>query len=241
MCALQVGKHILAPVRMKPSAKAPHLTSLARYYTTIPDLMGYSQVMCILLYPVAHALGYPRCVAALHLLKEAIDSVDGMVARRTGQCTSFGAILDLATDTAAEYTLMCCIALASLGSTSLFSCFTGLPFSVFLLFFMWSQTVDVAISFYFMGKGQAWKGFKYNCPITRWYYSAEWTHTFLFLSYHIFCAGFYLQAMGDLLGFYIICAFGIPFALRLRCLYVVQKFQLVAVFKMDAGDDPMAS
>ena len=117
--------------------------------------MGYSQVVCVVLYPVMHAIGYYRTVAGLHVLKEIIDSADGMVARRIGQCTSFGALLDLSTDTAAEYALMGCTALAAYKSDALPSMLTGLGFTMFLMLWMWIQTIDVAINFYYLGKGQS--------------------------------------------------------------------------------------
>ena len=74
-----------------------HLVGTLRYFCTIPDLMGYSQVLCVLVYPLAHVSGKFEVVAAAHMLKELIDCFDGMVARRIGQCSSFGGILDLAT------------------------------------------------------------------------------------------------------------------------------------------------
>jgi phosphatidylglycerophosphate synthase len=210
----------------------PHLKNIASYYTTIPDLMGYSQVVCVVLYPVMHALGYYRTVAGLHVLKEIIDSADGMVARRIGQCTNFGALLDLSTDTAAEYALMACTALAAYKSDSLPSMFTGLGFTAILMLWMWAQTIDVAINFYYLGKGTSWKKVEYDCPVCRWYYKNEWTHNFLFNCFHLFYVAFYLQASGvPSIGFPLMCATGIPFAARLRCLYVVQKSQFVRVYQ----------
>uniref|UniRef100_A0A7S2MLT1 CDP-diacylglycerol--inositol 3-phosphatidyltransferase n=1 Tax=Haptolina brevifila TaxID=156173 RepID=A0A7S2MLT1_9EUKA len=211
-----------------------HLGSMGRYYTTLPDLMGYFQVFCVVLYPLMHALGCPRVVAGLHILKEVVDSADGMVARRIGQCTNFGALLDLSTDTVAEYALMACIALAAHGSTYLCPMFTGLGFTAFLVLFMWLQTIDVAINFYFLGQGRSWKKEEYDCPITRWYYKNEWNHNFLFNSWHLFYVGFYLQASGETtLGSLILCATVVPFMMRARCLYVVQKSQFRRVYDQE--------
>ena len=100
------------------------------------------------------------------------------------------------------------------------------------MLWMWAQTIDVAINFYYLGKGTSWKKVEYDCPVCRWYYKNEWTHNFLFNSFHLFYVAFYLQASGvTSIGFPLMCATGIPFAARLRCLYVVQKSQFVRVYQ----------
>ena len=91
--------------------------------------MGYAQAVCVVLYPIMHVLGYPRMVAGLHVLKEIVDSADGMVAHRIGQCINFGVILDLS-----RIRLMGCTALAAYTSDHLPSIFTGLGFNAFLMF-----------------------------------------------------------------------------------------------------------
>jgi phosphatidylglycerophosphate synthase len=240
-CFCVTAHLLLLPSQARDSpAMKQHLKHISSYYTTIPDLMGYSQVVCVVLYPIMHALGYHRTVAGLHVLKEVIDSADGMVARRIGQCTNFGALLDLSTDTAAEYALMACIALSAYKSDHLPAMFTGLGFTAVLMLWMWYQTVDVAIGFYYLGKGSSWKKVVYDCPVTRWYYTNEWTHNFLFNCFHLFYVAFYLQASGATsIGLPLMCMTVIPFFMRLRCMYVVTKAQFVRVYQ-DELQDAMA-
>ena len=219
------------------NALPPHFKTIGRYYTTLPDLMGYAQLLCIIFYPLMHFWNYPVAVAALHATKELIDCADGMVARRIGQCTHFGALLDLSTDTVAEYALITCIALASYQSNTIPSIFTGLGFTAFLVFWMWWQTVDVAISFYFLGKGRSWKKVKYDCPITCWYYKNEWTHNFLFLGWHAFYAAFYLQAAGvTWLSAPLLCITTPLAALRFRCMFVIWKQQYADLYHLNVEE-----
>ena len=58
-------------------------------------------------------------------------------------------------------------------------CLTGMGFITAIVLFMWVQTIDVAINFYYLGQGKSWKAVTYICPVTRWYYTNEWTHNFL--------------------------------------------------------------
>jgi len=134
----------------------------------------------------------------------------------------------------AEYALATCTALAAFGSNSLPPCMTGIGFSTVLLFWMWYQTIDTGLGLYFQGAGHSWKEIQYDCPITRWYYSNEWTHNFLFLCWHIFYVGFYLQAAGcTYLGLPILALTALPALARLRCLWVVGKVQFLNIYEVD--------
>ena len=75
---------------------------------------------------------------------------------------------------------------------------------------------------------------QYDCPITRWYYSNEWTHNFLFLCWHLFYVGFYLQAAGcTYLGLPILALTALPALARLRCVWVVGKVQFLNIYEVD--------
>ena len=196
--------------------------------------MTYLGALCVVAYPVAHTMGCPKMVAMLHIFKTLLDCADGPIARSIGQCTIFGALVDLATDTFAEYTFVGCIGLASYQSQSLPSYFSTLGFSAVLMLWMWWQTIDIALNFYFMGRSLSWKQVRYPCPIARWYYSNNYNHTFLFICFHIFYAGFYLQAVGAThLGLPIICLFALPFLARVRILFVVIKKQLDTMYELE--------
>ena len=75
---------------------------------------------------------------------------------------------------------------------------------------------------------------QYDCRVTRWYYSNEWTHNFLFLAFHLFYVGFYLQAAGSThLGLPILAVAALPALARFRCIYVVSVSQLLQIYELD--------
>ena len=72
----------------------------------------------------------------------------------------------------------------------------------------------------------------YDCPVTHWYYTNEWTHNLLFNCFQIFYVPFYLQASGDAsLALPFMCITGLALLARLRCLYLVMKLQFVRVYQ----------
>ncbi|PNH11816.1 CDP-diacylglycerol--inositol 3-phosphatidyltransferase 1, partial [Tetrabaena socialis] len=65
----------------------------------IPNIIGYGRI-ALLVGSAGLASRYPQVALGAFLLNFALDGVDGAVARRLGQTSSFGAFLDVAVDVA---------------------------------------------------------------------------------------------------------------------------------------------
>ncbi|CBH13960.1 CDP-diacylglycerol--inositol 3-phosphatidyltransferase, putative [Trypanosoma equiperdum] len=79
-----------------PKAKTTTPLQVCLFY---PNLIGYTRVILSLI--SFCLLGhFPIAFLFCYIIGFVLDAVDGMVARRFGQCTQFGAILDMLTDRA---------------------------------------------------------------------------------------------------------------------------------------------
>ncbi|ORY05959.1 CDP-diacylglycerol--inositol 3-phosphatidyltransferase [Basidiobolus meristosporus CBS 931.73] len=75
----------------------------------VPNIIGYSRIVlaAISLYYMPDA---PVFCVALYSLSCLLDAVDGQAARYFGQCSKFGAVLDMVTDRCTTTCLMCYLA-----------------------------------------------------------------------------------------------------------------------------------
>jgi phosphatidylglycerophosphate synthase len=215
---------------------ASHLCSTLGYLCTLPNLMGYARTMLILSCAICHHLGYVWLPPLMYLVNLCvIDNLDGIVARRMGQCTQFGRILDIGTDVVSETVFTGCIAAVTLHSASLPACLTGYGLWLVLLLYRWLDTLGciacIAITF----AGNCWKDVRYPCPVTRWYYETNLGGYGLYIGYHSFLAAFYLAAEGQYhqVG-YLLASLCLPaFLLRLWTGRVVDQVILNTLMQMD--------
>jgi CDP-diacylglycerol--inositol 3-phosphatidyltransferase len=183
---------------VKAALLPAHLQSLARYLLTIPNIMGYARLALVLGCPLVHHLGISWLPPVMYFVNLCIiDNLDGIAARRFGQCTQFGRILDIATDVVTETVFTGLIAVASFESPHLPECFTGYGLLVALCLYRWFDTVGcfvcIALTF---GGGTCWKDLRYPCPVTRWYYETNVGGYSMYIGYHTFLAAFYMMAQG---------------------------------------------
>jgi CDP-diacylglycerol--inositol 3-phosphatidyltransferase len=78
-------------------------------YLFVPNLIGYFRIIAT---AVAYAVAadQPNLFLVLYTLAFVLDAADGMAARALGQCSRFGAILDMVTDRAATSGFLCILA-----------------------------------------------------------------------------------------------------------------------------------
>jgi len=160
-------------------------------------MMGYARALLIIAMLFAHTQGNAAMVFIAYMVNvNVLDNLDGIVARRLGQCTSLGRVLDIGLDVCSEAVLLSCI-------------YAAFADSYFVPHFMqnfglWSCiALDrcayvvgcfgcIAITF----AGSSWKEVRYPCPITRWYYETKVGEYSLYIGYHTFLATLYLFAHG---------------------------------------------
>ncbi|RYG47216.1 CDP-alcohol phosphatidyltransferase family protein, partial [archaeon] len=81
---------------------APSALRIALY---VPNLIGYVR-MALLFACLPYAFTDPFKFIVLYGLSYALDALDGVAARHLGQCSRFGALLDMVTDRAATAALL---------------------------------------------------------------------------------------------------------------------------------------
>lgn len=79
-------------------------------YFWVPNLIGYVRV-ALAVYGYAQALESPTVTFFCYMLSQLLDAADGYAARKLGQSSTFGAVLDMVTDRASTTCL--CIVLAN--------------------------------------------------------------------------------------------------------------------------------
>ncbi|EEB05972.1 CDP-diacylglycerol-inositol 3- phosphatidyltransferase Pis1 [Schizosaccharomyces japonicus yFS275] len=75
-------------------------------YLFVPNLIGFSRVILVLV-SLYFMSWHPNYSTVLYLVSSLLDAFDGWAARRLGQTTNFGAILDMVTDRCATSCLLC--------------------------------------------------------------------------------------------------------------------------------------
>jgi CDP-diacylglycerol--glycerol-3-phosphate 3-phosphatidyltransferase len=92
------------PSQIESVSPATRLTPLERDLLTVPNLLSLSRIVLILVSPVFYVVGMARVGLALGVLAGISDYLDGYLARRLGQTTELGAILDRLSDLVFETT-----------------------------------------------------------------------------------------------------------------------------------------
>ncbi|KAJ2724833.1 phosphatidylinositol synthase 1 (CDP-alcohol phosphatidyltransferase1) [Coemansia sp. Benny D115] len=64
----------------------------------VPNLIGYSRVLLTVLAVYFMYYEYPALMFLSYALSELLDAADGYYARKLGQCSKFGEVLDMVTD-----------------------------------------------------------------------------------------------------------------------------------------------
>ena len=75
----------------------------------VPNIIGY--VRFILVFSVLLTFrSHPKITAFLYALSQGLDYIDGYVARKLGQCSNFGAVLDMVCDRVSDAIILCILA-----------------------------------------------------------------------------------------------------------------------------------
>lgn len=77
----------------------------------IPNLIGYSRVIFALA-SLFYMQWHPKYCTVLYCLSCLLDALDGVAARRYGQTSKFGAVLDMVTDRCTTSSLICFLCVA---------------------------------------------------------------------------------------------------------------------------------
>ena len=108
--SLQCEARIMINPTPKASPSLPaRYQSLVHNVFAVPNLMGYFRALLIAGMLVAHAQGNAAMVFTAYMLNvNVLDNLDGIVARKLGQCTSLERVLDIGLDVCSEGLLYCC-------------------------------------------------------------------------------------------------------------------------------------
>eukprot|EP00331_Platyophrya_macrostoma_P020430 CAMPEP_0176474498 /NCGR_PEP_ID=MMETSP0127-20121128/43025_1 /TAXON_ID=938130 /ORGANISM="Platyophrya macrostoma, Strain WH" /LENGTH=223 /DNA_ID=CAMNT_0017869871 /DNA_START=40 /DNA_END=711 /DNA_ORIENTATION=- len=79
---------------------SPEKATTRDIYVFVPNLIGYARIVMALAAFVV-AFDYPAAFLVLYSMSFVLDAADGWAARKLGQSSNFGAILDMFTDRAA--------------------------------------------------------------------------------------------------------------------------------------------
>ncbi|VDB82807.1 unnamed protein product [Peniophora sp. CBMAI 1063] len=107
-------RRIRAQMEVFDPAHTLELATRQGYYTDnvflfVPNLIGYTRV--ILAAAALHYMSYhPKYCTVLYCVSALLDAVDGQAARKLGQSSKFGAVLDMVTDRCATACLLCYLA-----------------------------------------------------------------------------------------------------------------------------------
>lgn len=82
-----------------------------RVFLYVPNLIGYSRVIFALL-SLVFMKWHPKYCTTLYCVSCLLDALDGAAARRLGQTSQFGAILDMVTDRCTTSMLICFLCVA---------------------------------------------------------------------------------------------------------------------------------
>ncbi|PJF19072.1 hypothetical protein PSACC_01113, partial [Paramicrosporidium saccamoebae] len=86
-------------------ASPPRPLNTRDIYLFVPNLIGYSRIILALL--SFYLITTPRHFLPLYALSCLLDVADGFFARRLGQCSRLGAVLDMVTDRSTTAGLLC--------------------------------------------------------------------------------------------------------------------------------------
>nr|XP_027198056.1 CDP-diacylglycerol--inositol 3-phosphatidyltransferase-like [Dermatophagoides pteronyssinus] len=84
-----------------------------KVFLLYPNLIGYARAALLLLSVFAFHVGLLRFAVGSYAVSQLLDAVDGEVARRLGQCSEFGAALDMIIDRVSTIALYFAIAAKS--------------------------------------------------------------------------------------------------------------------------------
>jgi len=214
MCSdSQAGK----PLRVLPA----HYRSLFRNVTTVPNIMGHVRALLLIAMLYGHVEGLTSMVFVTYLLNLCVlDNLDGIVARRLGQCTSLGRVLDIGLDVCSESLLLACIyqSFMTMADVPLFMNTFSLWAVIVIDRCIYTVGCFAAVAITFAGFN--WKDLHYPCPITRWYHGTNIGGYGLYCFYHGFLAAVYAFAHGQPMSLMLTLACMPGFILRLWASWV---------------------
>jgi len=98
-----------SPAKSRPSAKSPSTKTPSSVFLFVPNLIGYVRVILAF---VGYGMAFTdyKITVGCYMLSQLLDAADGYAARKLGQSSTFGAVLDMVTDRAS--TTCFCVVLA---------------------------------------------------------------------------------------------------------------------------------
>jgi CDP-diacylglycerol--inositol 3-phosphatidyltransferase len=103
--SLANGSHD-TPVALSPPAAPNPLLHHNNIFLFIPNIIGYTRVL-LAASSLYFMRWHPKYCTCLYMVSCLLDAFDGMAARRFGQSTKFGAVLDMVTDRCTTACLLC--------------------------------------------------------------------------------------------------------------------------------------
>jgi CDP-diacylglycerol--inositol 3-phosphatidyltransferase len=107
--------------------KAQPITT-ATIFLYIPNLIGYSRVVFALA-ALYYMQWHPKYCTVLYGISCLLDALDGAAARKYGQTSQFGAVLDMVTDRCTTASLMCYLCVAYPSYAAVFQLLIALDLS----------------------------------------------------------------------------------------------------------------
>ncbi|KAI9006661.1 CDP-alcohol phosphatidyltransferase-domain-containing protein [Phycomyces nitens] len=119
------------------------LKTTKNVFLFIPNLIGYTRIILASL-SLYFMPWHPKVCVILYCISCLLDAVDGVAARHFGQCSKFGAVLDMVTDRSTTTCLLCYLSLMYQPWAILFQFLIALDFSSHYMHMYSSMTVGLS-------------------------------------------------------------------------------------------------
>ncbi|OAD71497.1 hypothetical protein PHYBLDRAFT_170171 [Phycomyces blakesleeanus NRRL 1555(-)] len=116
------------------------LKTTKNVFLFIPNLIGYTRIVLATL-SLYFMPWHPKVCVILYCISCLLDAVDGVAARHFGQCSKFGAVLDMVTDRCTTTCLLCYLSLMYQPWAILFQLLIALDFSSHYMHMYSSMTI----------------------------------------------------------------------------------------------------
>lgn len=146
-------------------------TAQENVFLFVPNLIGYARVILAAL-SLYYMESNPKTCTLLYGISSLLDAADGVAARRLGQATKFGAVLDMVTDRCATACLLCFLTTAYPKCAIIFQGLITLDFSSHYIH-MYSSLITGSSSHKMVTSDVSWiLWYYYNDSRTLFFYCA---------------------------------------------------------------------
>jgi CDP-diacylglycerol--inositol 3-phosphatidyltransferase len=146
-------------------------TAQENVFLFVPNLIGYARVILAAL-SLYYMKSNPKTCTLLYGFSSLLDAADGVAARRLGQATKFGAVLDMVTDRCATACLLCFLTTAYPRCAIIFQGLITLDFSSHYIH-MYSSLITGSSSHKMVTSDVSWiLWYYYNDSRTLFFYCA---------------------------------------------------------------------